>query len=214
MRKKVFIVNDVECSGQIIGVHGVLSWGACVVTPDSLTRNERIERGLTFYAEFQPLTKHYSIDAMRVGSVGLRCIGAFKGLSAYDVASEEFNPERVLEALRDFGESVYAGTRRFKDWLKSVAGTDEVVGVTDTVFFDAGFINYLFGFVGEHSPYGHKGIDLDSLCRGYARNMNCGLRWLSVPDARETPHCALDDAMHLANIASRLIYREIEYKER
>ncbi len=62
---------------------------------------------------------------------------------------------------------------------------------------------------GEANPYGWSGIDLDSLYRGYAREMGANLKDLGLTDDRETAHCALDDAMYLADMASELIYRRI-----
>lgn len=188
MKKKLYIANDIECAGSMVGVHSMLSWGACVVTHEQLTHKERIARGLTCYIEFKPLSREFDISAMRVGCSGLHCLKDVWQVPEYDVTSRSFAPEKVLDILSAKGLSVHAGIAQFLLWLEDMKArtrATDIIAVTDTVFFDSCFIQHLFGTARARSPYGHSGIDLDSLYRGYIQDMAVSIRELKVPDTRE-----------------------------
>ncbi len=207
----MYIANDVETSGSTPGINSVLSWGACVITQQKLSPRERMDRGLTFYVEFKPLTYDYEIEAMRVGCIGLRCIADLRvGDKRYDTASQYFEPRLVLETLANCGETVQEGVQRFMEWVRTLNNKNtKIVPVVDTVFFDSCFIQHLFGVAGEQSPYGWSGIDLDSLYRGYLRDMSGDLCELGLIDSRAIAHCAIDDAIFLADMAGELIFHRI-----
>ncbi|MBI4435674.1 hypothetical protein HY630_03310 [Candidatus Uhrbacteria bacterium] len=209
MDERLYIVNDIETAGHRVGGHAVLSWGACVVTREALTPAERRERGLTFYVELKPISREIELEAIRVGCVGLHCLRLYKGDPRYDPSSTSFDPRLVFDALERDGLWISEAVERFLSWLERVREGKKVVGVFDTVLFDPAFIQLLFMHGSIASPYGHHGMDLDALHKGFARNMGAKLRDLGVPDTRETAHCADDDAMYLADIARVLIYERI-----
>lgn len=210
MNKKLYIANDIECAGSMLGVHSALSWGACIVTAEEISRDEKIRRGLTFYVEFKPQSNYYELEAMRVGCVGLRCIENMLNDSRYDTTSQQFEPQLVLNALAESGETVQTGVERFMKWLNTL--TDEntkIIPVINTAFFDSCFIKYLFGIAKIQSPYGWSGIDLDSLYKGYTKNIDNKLNELGIVDNRQIAHCALDDSILIADIARELIFCRI-----
>lgn len=208
---KTYIANDIECSGGVVGTHSVLSWGACVVTSqEEMSHDEYVKNGMTFYTEFQPLTHNYEIEAMRVGCVGLRCLTDMDSNPRHNPISKQFDPESVLQVLSNCGETVQNGVNRFVDWVNAIRKEDtKIVPVVDTVFYDSGFIQHIFGIAERSSPYGWSGLDLDSLYRGYSRDMSGNLRELGIIDNRRTKHNALDDAMFLADMARELIFKRI-----
>lgn len=211
--ERLYIVHDIECSGNRVGIHSVLSWGACVVTPDFRSTDNLIENGLTFYTELRPQFDQFETDAMKVGSAGLHCLRDQKDLK-YDVSSIEFQPNAVIELLREHGEELESALERFRIWLESLKKDDqEIIHVVDTVFFDSVFLQYLFSLVDMQSPFGWKGMDLASLYLGYSGNMGGNLRELGIADDREVAHCALDDAIFLSKIARELIFNRIRGKE-
>ncbi|MDD3284760.1 MAG: hypothetical protein PHZ07_04155, partial [Patescibacteria group bacterium] len=103
MKEKLYIANDVECTGHILSVHSVISWGACIITPEKISYNEKIRRGLTFYVEFKPQSNYYELEAMRVGCVGLKCIKNMLSDARYDTTSQLFEPKLIFEALEKYG---------------------------------------------------------------------------------------------------------------
>lgn len=214
MRRKLYIVNDVECTGWVVGFHSVISWGACVVTQEDLPYDERVARGLTFYSEMKPATKNWNLDAMRVACTGITNLEGLQGDPRYVCHSPEFDPALTLQLLEFAGEPIHSMAHRFERWLMTLTGGDadvEVVPIVDTTFFDPGFIQHLFGLDGwEKTPYGYAGIDLDSMYRGMTGRMDANLRELGLVDKRATAHRSLDDAMFLADIARTLIFEKMK----
>jgi hypothetical protein len=212
MTRKLYIANDVEASGHMLGHDAPLSWGACVVPQDSLSKDELIRQGLVFYTELKPTSFNFDIEAMRVGCVGLRCI---EGLDhpKYDVTSPEFSPAAVLDVLAERGETLTNAVRRFKEWAVPLSnhahGYYPIEGVVDTTFFDSGWINYIFGMARERSLYGHRGLDLASVFRGYERNLDARLKSLGMVDDREVAHCSEDDAIFLAGQAREVLFKRM-----
>lgn len=202
----IYIANDVECSGGRLGVDSVLSIGACVVTPTSLWERDYIERGFTFYREVKPQSRSFNIDAMRVGCRGLDCLAPYRGDPGYDPESADFHPTLVLDVLERVGSPPAEVARDLVAWLKRVSEGRKIEGVVDTAFFDGGFLRVLVDKFCDSSPYGWKGTDLASMYKGFARDAHAKLEELGVPDNRATPHRALDDAIFLAQTASKLIY--------
>jgi hypothetical protein len=172
--------------------------------------DELIERGLTFYAEIQPLSTDFDIGCMRVGCAGLRCIEDKLDDPRYQVESTEFEPRLALAALEAKGECVERVVQRFIEWLAVVVPEGaKIEPVVDTVFWDSCFIQHLFGTAGVMSPYGHSGVDLDSMFRGYSESRSANLKGLGIVDDREVAHCGLDDAIFLAKIARELILNRL-----
>ncbi len=210
---KLYIANDVETAGPLLGVHSMLSLGACVILPHEFPFDELVRRGRLFYAEFKPISREFTESAMRIGCLGLHCIAknGLTGDSRYDPTSPEFEPYRILELLNDVGEDPKAGMEQFIEWVGTQCmGYEEVIGVTDTVFFDAGQISYYCNcLAGSPLPYGWGGIDLDSLYRGYDKCMDSSLKRLGILDDRRIAHGADYDAAFLAKIGRELIFRRI-----
>lgn len=207
---KIYIANDIECAGAGVGKHSILSWGACVVTEQPFSLAELKAKNLVFYIEIQPTSKEYEIEAMKIGCLGLECLEELKSRDVrYDPKKDDFDPSLVLDQLQKTGIPVRDAVDRALEWLDQVSGGREVDPVVDTVFFDSAFLQWLFAHCDKKSPYGWSGTDLDSLYRGYTRNMNGKLSDLALPDTRGTTHCALDDAIFMAEIARELIYNRM-----
>ena len=205
-----WVVNDVETSGPRVVMHSLLSWGACTVEDRPMTMQQRLDEKRIFYAEFKPTTREFVRANMSVGCAGMHCLRPFAGDPRYDPKSEAFDPRLVLEVLDREGETPAQVMSRFQAWLKVIQPRDStLVGVFDTVLFDAPFLQLMFTQAGVPCPYGHTGFDLKSAYRGYARNLRGQLKELDVPDERATAHCALDDAAHLAEIARQLFFNRI-----
>lgn len=205
----LYIANDIETSGPRLGRDSILSWGACVVTPEALAKAERQERGMVYYDELQPLSDDFVYEAMKVGCLGLRCVNIVKREDPrYDASSPFFRPHFVLEELVRDGTPPEVATMKLAHWLMSWAErTDSQVElVTDTVIFDASFLNYYFQVFRGGNPYGHAGLDLDSYYRGFCKSRSANLKNLGIVDDREVPHCAEDDAIFLAKLARELLY--------
>ncbi len=207
MPKPVYIALDVEAAGSRLGVHSTLSLGACVITHEGLSFAEYRERGLVYYAEIKPDSPAFNSDAMRVGCSQLQCLEEIRTTDKrYEATSEQFSPPRVLTLMSRVCEDPRSAMRRFHAWIEKVADGREVVGVTDTVFFDSGRIDLCFGkFSDQPSPFGHRGLDLTSLYRGYRLDTRAKLKELAVIDWRSKPHRADEDAIYLAQIGKVLL---------
>ena len=205
-KEKLYIANDIEMAGPRVGVHSLLSWGACVVTEEKFSKEELLKQGLAYYDEIQPITWEYNEDAMRVGCLGLRCLDECQALPAYNPRSEHFEPRLVLELLHRKGTHPMIATLDFQKWIAHVGRGCEIVPVVDTVFFDSAHILYYFSQFSSHNPYGHAGIDMDSFFRGYRKNMSATLGGATQHIDRGVHHNALDDAIFLATISREIIY--------
>lgn len=214
MRKKLYITNDVEAAGHRLGVHSTLSMGACVVTDEQLTFNEASLKGLVFYAELQPITFVYEIEAMRVGCLHLACLEEIRKTDPrYDPTHAKFSPALVLELMSATCESPGSAVRRFYEWVEQLRGSREVEAVTDTVFFDSGHFNLNFGQNSSvRSPYEWRGLDLSSMYRGFTADQNARLSGLGVVDDRLKPHRADHDAHYLARVARKLFVEELHWR--
>lgn len=207
----LYIANDVEASGNRLGFHSTLSLGACVITRKFLSFENCVDRGLVFYAEIKPHSFDFEFKAMRVGCLHLACLDAIRGFNdRYDPTSPNFRPDLVLRRMREVCEDPKVALERFKSWVGRVSKGQKVEGVTDTVFFDSGYINHCFGTnTSGDSPFGYAGLDLDSLYRGYTKREDAKLRELNIPDTRTKPHRADHDAVFLAQISRILLYDKL-----
>ena len=55
------------------------------------------------------------------------------------------------------------------------------------------------------------GLDLDSIYRGYAQRSDANLKELGVPDQREYPHRADEDAIYLAQVGRELLFEKMKW---
>jgi len=212
----IYIANDVESAGGRLGFHSTLSIGSAVITREPIEFEEYWDRGLVFYGELQPDLMSYDEEAMRVGCSHLECLEEIKQKDPrYDPADKlHFSPKLVLKLMYERCEHPVSVMRRFGTWIEKIReGKDkDIVGVTDTVFFDGGRLDLLFGLYFQNkSPYGWKGLDLNSVYRGYTQDSNAKLKQLSVPDKRKKPHKADQDAVYLAQIGRVLLFEKMNW---
>jgi len=219
----IYIANDVESAGSKLGVHSTLSWGACVIAREELSFNEYFNRRLVFYAELQPDSWLYEMEAMKVACSQLmfkqkvfvsRSFLPHAALAnPLDVDSSEFDPTLLLNTMMSYCEHPMVAVNRFNAWMEEVKKEfkdEKVTGVTDTVFFDGGRVDELLSkYSNKPSPYGHSGLDLDSVYRGYAKRADAKLKELGVPDERTKPHRADHDAVYLAQIGRELLFKKM-----
>lgn len=86
---KAYISFDIEASGRTPGRYSMLSLGACLVDDTSVR----------FYKELKPISSEYIEGAMRVGSLGLKCLEPYKEDPTCNPLHADFVPKRVLEIL-------------------------------------------------------------------------------------------------------------------
>ena len=150
---------------------------------------------------------------MKVGCSQLVCLEEIKLKDPrFNSTSPQFNPKEVLKLMENNCEALLYAMWRFSNWIGNInKERNKIIGVTDTVFFDGGRIDLLFGrYLEGNSPYGWSGLDLDSVYRGYMRNKSASLKTLGVPDERTKPHRADHDAVFLAQQARVLLYEKME----
>ncbi len=212
--KKSYIALDVEVAGNRLGYHTTLSIGACLITHDLPKFETARERGMIFYTELKPQSLSYVTEAMKVGCLYLKCLDEIREQdSRYNPLSEDFQPKLVLQLMQDRCEEPIVATDRFQQWIKSIAGSNKIEGVTDTIFFDGGRVDLCFGVNSTSmSPFGWTGLDLDSLYRGYTGIENSKLSELDLPDNRIKPHKADHDAHFLAQLAQELFFNKMGWK--
>ncbi len=216
----IYIANDVESAGSKLGVHSTLSWGACVITRDAIDFQDYFDRGLVFYAELKPENWNFEMQSIKVGCaqlVGLKSRDfngeIYPSLSCFDVNSASFNPILVLDQMSQRGEHPVVAVNRFHGWIEKIKKEfkdEKVIGVTDTVFFDGGRVDLLLSQHSDRpSPFGHKGLDLDSIYRGYSSRADASLKKLCFLDQRTKPHRADHDAVYLAQVARELLFNRM-----
>ena len=194
MPVKKYIAVDVEASGPVPGKFSMLSFGACAVGGG----------GECFYAELRPISENYDIAAMRVGSAGLKCIRRVKKMPEYDVKSEKFSPDYVLDVLSVAGKKPKTAMKEFADWVSGVSKKKTAVLVSNEPAFDGMFIHWYFGtFYGGPDPFGHGGEHMGSLYRGLVKDLDAGAM-KKLGEGRHT-HNALDDAKEQAKAFSKLL---------
>ncbi|HEY4490084.1 MAG TPA: hypothetical protein VJC12_02410 [Candidatus Paceibacterota bacterium] len=212
--RKLYIALDTEAAGPELGIHSTISIGAVVITRDLLKYRDYEERGWVFYSELKPLSYRFSAEAMKIACSQLDCIQeSWEVNPVFVTGHKDFKPDLVLKLMRKICPHPDAVMRQFYNWIQErrvEASAEEIVGVTDTVFFDSGRISLLFG---QHcpfpSPFGWRGLDLTSLFKGYTGLPDASLSELGVPDIREKPHRADHDAVYLAQMARKLLFETL-----
>ena len=203
----VYIALHFEAAGPRLSHHSTLSIGAALVAPRSRTFSQYVVDGDVFYAELKPISLEVDIDAMRIGCSHLRCLETKRRTdSRFDVTHPNFDPLATLDLLDREGEEPEVVMKNFCRWIEELATGRPVVGVTDTVFFDGGHLNYHFGqYYESPSPFGWAGLDLTSLYRGFTRRVDASLSELkaTVP---VKPRRADHDAVLLAERTRIVLY--------
>lgn len=206
----IYVALDAEAAGPKLGRHSILSIGACVVTREKLTFEERLARDLVFYRELKPQgSLVFEHNAIKVGASELMCLEKAKRREKYlDTTHPDFDPNKVLTYMQRSFDCM-DWTQAFQDfgiWIRARSGSTNCFGVTDAVFFDPGIFMYGFGMcTKEPMPMRHTGICISSLYKGRT-HMGAKLSDLEVHDWRIHPHRADEDAAFLADQAQLLLF--------
>jgi len=187
--KKMYFSVDIEASGRSPGKYSMLSIGACVVG-DIKT---------TFYKELKPISNNFMTKAMRIGCLGLKCLEKYKNIERYNPKNENFRPGLILQVLRERGEEQEVVMKEFAEWiLKTSKGYQPVIAAAP-IIFDGGFITYYFDnyYEGEN-PFIHSGEDINSMYRGYVKNVNASIKDLNLRNENGLNHNSLEDAIQQA----------------
>jgi len=130
-----------------------------------------------------------------------------------NVDSSEFDPTLLLNTMRNYCEHPVVAVNKFHVWVEEIKKNfkdEKVIGITDTVFFDGGRVDLLLSQYSQRpSPFGHKGLDLGSIYRGYTKRSDAKLKELGVSDQRTKPHRADHDAVYLAQIGRELLFNKM-----
>lgn len=190
LSSKLYFSADIEASGSVPGLYSMLSLGFCVVGA----------REKNFYRELKPITYRYKLEALKVGSLGLRCLEEIqKEDPRYDPKSKHFSPRCVLRYLTRNATPPYKAMCELNNWVRAIAGTNEPIIAAAPASFDVSFISYYFAqFFKGQNPFRHKSEDINSFYRGVSRNAYAHCKDLEIPDTRNPEHNALEDAMHQA----------------
>lgn len=186
MRKKQYISIDVEASGPIPGEHSMLSLGACVV------RNQ----SLTFYSEFKPISPCYSLAAMKVASLGLKCIEGSTD-NELNPNSTEFSPMSVLESLAWKGAEPKEGMQKFREWIGEVCGSKLPVLCGSPIVFDGMYVKWYMHRYLDEDINGYDTEDIRSMYRGQTGNRDAQLWQIGLRKGKMS-HNALEDAIQQA----------------
>ncbi len=108
---------DVEATGPVPAIHGLLSVGACITSRERLSYEEYVEKGLVFYAELKPTTYELDEKGMRVGCSHLACLESMRHDPRYDPKHAAFDPRLVLEHMARVCEEPAEASARFRKWL-------------------------------------------------------------------------------------------------
>jgi len=218
--EKVYIALDIEASGPRVGVHSMLSIGACIVPREPLSYDWIQEKGLGFYAEIHPASLNFSHPEIRIGASELDALKDYcaellkqspSRVPRYYPGHNCFEPELALRYLQESTrcETAPVAMRRLGTWVKNFGRMKEVIPVVDTTFFDSGWINYYCALAGLDPIFGHNGIDLRSMWAGMTNNPTASLKTVGVRDDNMRPHHALHDAVWLSQAASMVLYRKM-----
>lgn len=187
-----FIASDIEATGPTPMNYSMMSLGACVVGDPENPKKQ-------FYRELKPINNGFTLPAIKVGCLGLKCLEDVKHLPEFNPESGGFNPRSVLDRLEKYGQKPKTAMAEFGEFVRRVGKNYE--GKTRFVArptgFDAMFVHCYFDLTGVENPFGYGGIDSGSYYKGVAGDLG-----LSVSDAEfwpgETTHNALDDAVQEA----------------
>ena len=209
---ELFITNDIEKSGDHPFDCSILSWAACVVTQEDLTKDELREKGLVFYDELkpQPGGDGFELEAMKIGCLGLECLGEARSLPCFDPEGDTFEPKLVMDLLERQGTEVHLASVKLISWIEAFQKEGfKVVPVFDTCFMDPPEMRNYFYRYGRSNPYGFYGENVRSLYRGYRQSWEASYKSDKeryFEDRGLSPHHALHDAMALAHIWREVVF--------
>ncbi len=209
---KVYIVIDVETTGDRIGVDSMLSLGACVVPRVKRTFAEQKMLGEIFYVEMKPTSLYYVPAAVAVGASKLVALGPVWDKPMFIPGHTACNVPEMLRYLQDSEVTVFPATamRKFAAWVQKVGHLKHVVGVTNTTFFDSGWNNYYCTTHGDFAPlFGWLGIDLRSFWGGATGNPDAKLKTAHDEGDRPFKHRADHDACAHAETARVVLFEKL-----
>ena len=191
--EKVYFSLDIEATGRSPGKHSMLSIGACVVGDEDRA----------FYREIKPISNNFTLEAMRVGCLGLKCLEKFRGNPEYDPKSGQFRPDLVLRVLESEGEFPAAAMSQYSEWVLENSRGKKPVEVSKPSKFDGGYTEWYFdNYYAGNNPFGHSGIDMGSLYKGIMRDLGADCDTLiSGP----LEHNALRDAIAQSRAFSAML---------
>ena len=182
---KKYVSFDIESSGSTPGKYSMLSLGACIVG----------ETSVQFYREIKPLNRNLSVPAMKVSSLGLRCLDSLKHNDEFNPKSKKFNPGKVLEVLSDKGEEPDKVMKDYALWVEDVTAGFKPVEAAAPIKFDGMFTTWYFdNFYDGKNPFGHSGEDINSMYRGARGDITAKIEQLGLRE-EGLPHNALEDAI-------------------
>jgi hypothetical protein len=189
---KFYISFDIEASGPVPGKYTMLSLWAC-----SLNNTD-----ITFYDELKPTSSHLLHEATRVGSLGLRCLDAYKNTDPQcDPLHAEFKPTRVLEILSSHGREPTEVMDRYAQWVEDIVPKNsKPTEAAWPIRFDSMWTTYYFGNYGSiGNPFWPTGwLDMDSFYKWLVRNTQ--LHIANAIESNSLTHNALEDAQEQARI--------------
>jgi ribonuclease T len=182
--KKKYISVDIESSGNTPGKYSMLSLGACIVG------NTEVQ----FYREIKPLNMNYILEAMKISSLGLSFIEEDE---RFNPKSNKFSPKQVLQTLWERAPSPSQVMSDFASWIIENTKGFRAVEASAPSRFDGMFTSWYFGnFYDEESPLGFSGEDINSMYRGFKKDINAHIKQIKIPFKHS--HSALDDAIEQA----------------
>lgn len=193
-REKKYISFDIEASGPSPGRYSMLSLGACVVGNNDIQ----------FYRELKPISKNYSLEAMRVASRGLRCLD--QTIEELNPDNPQFNPSKVLDILEEVGESPENVMKDYAEWVTKNTIGFKPVEAAAPIKFDGMFTTWYFdNFSSRENPFGWSGEDINSMYRGVVRDVNSHIVQLGLRTGKPLTHNALEDAIMQATEFERVL---------
>ena len=189
--KRKYISVDIESTGRTPGKYSMIALGAAVVG----------DTKKTFYRELKPINNNFSLEALKIGSLGLKCLEDLKKEDPiYDPESKEFQPKKVLELLDEMGQSPYQVMPEFRLWIGQVARDQRPVMAAAPIAFDGMYVHWYFDnfLEGDQDPFGHGGDDINSWLRGATNDPDHNLTKLGLRKNKPKTHNALEDAMQQA----------------
>ncbi|MBI5066112.1 hypothetical protein HZA97_07795 [Candidatus Woesearchaeota archaeon] len=190
---KKYISVDVEASGTIPGKYSMLSVGACLVDDPSKQ----------FYAELKPISFEFDPEAMKIGSLGLKCLEEYRRAipaqkDKLDPKHEKFDPRLVLNVLEKEGLFPIHAMQNFEEWIKeNTTKKSKPIIAAAPILFDGMYISWYFNTFLGHNPFGFSGEDINSVYRGFRKNVHASIKDLKMRQG-ELPHNALEDAIQQA----------------
>ncbi len=183
-----YVSVDIEASGRTPGKYTMLSLGACMVDNPHQT----------FYKELKPIVLTFDPAAMRVGSQGLRCLKPHLSRPDYNPDDPRFEPLKVLQLLQQKGASYTQSFQEFGDWVRKSSKGQRPVLVAAPIIFDGMWVQWYFdNFASTFNPFGHSGIDINSIYKGLTKNMDANIVDLNLREGQKS-HNALEDAVQQA----------------